>query len=310
MITPLPINSPNAVSLLGFGEAGAAFAKGWRSEHFDLIIKAYDLKTNSTAQDTAEKKWQDYAELSIDGGTTPAAVLSDAQIVFSLVTADQAHEAACTAAQHMQQHSIYFDCNSCAPETKRASASVLEAAGICYVDTAVMSPVHPKLHQAPLLVSGPHTAEAIRILTSMGMDAKSVQGDVGRASSVKMMRSIMIKGLEALTLECFLSARKAGVETEVLASLDASFPAWDWAKRGAYNLERSTSHGIRRAAEMREVAKTIADLGMNNGMSSAIVEWQQMMGDLNIPASDADLFSRADTIISAAAIHKNEEGIT
>lgn len=121
-----------------------------------------------------------------------------------------------------------------------------------------------------------------------------------------MMRSVMIKGMEALTLECFLAARKAGVEEEVLEPLDGSFPGWNWAERAAYYLERSTSHGIRRAEEMREVTKTIASLGLKNGMSQATADWQHMVGDLNLAVNDADLTASADAILGALNTHKGK----
>jgi len=308
MTTPSAPIPPKSVSLLGFGEAGMAFTKGWRAEFPELAIAAYDIKTDSAMPKVAEGKWQDYLNNEVVGGETLASVMENASVVFSLVTADQAEAVGRSAAKCLPAGSYYFDCNSCAPDTKHNSATILEAVGIRYVDTAVMSPVHPKLHKAPLLISGPHVKDAANILHSLDMNVQVVPGEVGRASSIKMMRSIMIKGLEALTLECFLSARKAGVEAEVLASLAASFPEWNWVNRAAYNLERCTSHGIRRAAEMREVAKTVDDLGLNNGMSRAIVEWQQEMGDLNLPVTEVDLFTRADDILAAVTTKQVEKG--
>jgi hypothetical protein len=96
-----------------------------------------------------------------------------------------------------------------------------------------------------------------------------------------------------------LSARRAGVDREVLASLDASFPGFDWPRRAAYMLERSTTHGLRRAAEMREVAKTVDDLGLTGRMSRAITDWQQDMGDLGLTLDAEGYAARADAILAA-----------
>jgi 3-hydroxyisobutyrate dehydrogenase-like beta-hydroxyacid dehydrogenase len=136
-------------------------------------------------------------------------------------------------------------------------------------------------------------------MDSLGMDVRVIEGDVGRASSIKMIRSIMVKGIEALTLECLLSAVAAGVEDEVIASLDASMPGWDWAARAAYNMERTTTHGARRAAEMREVVTTISDLGLPARMSPATVVWQQNMGDLGLTGRPEDYQNRAKAILAA-----------
>lgn len=292
-------STPETIGLIGFGEAGMAFCKGWHNDAPELAITAYDLKTDNHGTAISDAKWQDYNRANVTGSETLSQSLSTAQIVFSLVTADQAHAVACEAAKVMPAGAMYFDCNSCAPEAKRASAAKITAAGLRYVDVAVMSPVHPKLHQTPLLICGPDAEEAGVTLASLGMRAKIITGDIGRASSVKMIRSVMIKGLEALTLECVLAAREAGVDAEVLASLDASFPGFNWPARAAYMLERTTTHGIRRAAEMREVVKTVTDLGLSGDMAAATVNWQQTMGDLQLESGPDDYGVRADAILNA-----------
>lgn len=303
-MTPMDNNSIGTspdltLGLLGFGEAGTAFCLGWTRDIPEVRVSAYDKKTISQDKPVSAGKWQDYAKAEVQGCETPGEALGNATAVFSLVTADQAYNAACTAAPVMASGSFFFDCNSCAPDTKRASAKVIEAAGHLYVDAAVMSPVHPKLHQTPILISGPHVEQAKTMLDALVMRAEVAPGDVGHASSIKMMRSVMIKGLEALVLECVLSARKAGVDTEVLASLDATFPGFDWPGKAAYMMERTTTHGIRRAAEMREVAKTVTDLGLSGDMSLAIAHWQQAMGALGLGSGLTEYGARADAILAA-----------
>src|SRR3546814_5787444 len=116
-----------------------------------------------------------------------------------------------------------------------------------------MAPVAPAVRAVPVLLSGSHAAEAAQVVADMGFSNISLAGeDIGRASTIKMLRSVMVKGIEALTAEMVLAARRAGVADEVLASLGE-----DWSQRAEYNLERMTRHGQRRADEMEEVAKTL-----------------------------------------------------
>ena len=117
------------------------------------------------------------------------------------------------------------------------------------------------------------------------MSAAIHDGPVGSSSAIKMIRSIMMKGLEALVCECVLAGRKAGVIETVLDSLDDTYPGFDWRKRSAYMLERVMTHGVRRAAEMREVALTVDLLGLDGAMSRASVGWQQTVGDLGLGSS-------------------------
>ena len=142
-----------------------------------------------------------------------------------------------------------------------------------------MAPVYPEQHRVPLLISGSWTDEIAPAFASLSMNFRVVAGPVGRASSIKMVRSIMVKGMEALTAECALAAVAAGVADEVLPSLKTGHPQIDVESRAIYNFERSLVHGLRRAAEMDEVSKMLEDLGLPNNMSQACAVWQRKIGE-------------------------------
>lgn len=260
----------NRIGVIGYGEAGQAFTKGWRVDQPNLDVHVFDRKTE-TAE--AGAKRAEYKRDGVRGFDRVADLESD--VLFSLVTADQAQYAAQAAAESLNGGVLFFDGNSCAPQTKVGSAQRIESAGGRYVDMAIMSPVHPKLHKSPVLISGSHTQEAAQLLQSLHMDVQIVPGEVGAASSVKMVRSIMMKGLEAVMMECVLAGRAAGVDARVLDSLDVTYPGFDWRKQAARMMERATTHGVRRAAEMREVAKTVDDLGLPSTMATATVDWME-----------------------------------
>ncbi|QDY99668.1 NAD(P)-dependent oxidoreductase [Nitratireductor mangrovi] len=299
---PQEINDrPARLAFIGFGEAASAFLAGW-GEDRPAHVAAFDIKTDDPALRSGMH--DRYRAHDVAGADALDAALDGADVVFSVVTADQALAAARAAAPILPKGSLWLDCNSCAPDTKRQAAEAIEAAGGSYVDVAVMAPVHPKRHKVPLLVSGPHAAAARTTLLALGMCPEIAGEAVGQASAIKMIRSVMIKGLEALTAECFLAARRAGVEESVFASLQASDPDIDWRARTAYNLERMTVHGARRAAEMREVAATVAALGLPNGISAATALWQDHLAGRGGDAGEGDaggndaLGSRLDAILA------------
>lgn len=260
-----PLPAPR-VALVGFGEAGETFVRsaGWRGE-----TRAWDILPERRAL---------MAELGVETGEDAAEALDDRAFLLSLVTADQALDAACAYAQVLPEGALWCDLNSVSPDTKRQAATVIEAVGVRYVDVAVMAPVEKGL-AVPLLVSGPHALAAQPLLEALGFTNVRVVGDeVGRASAIKMIRSVMVKGIEALSDECVAAAKAAGVLDEVAASLDASEKQIGWAERFAYNLERMETHGLRRAAEMREVAATLRGLGVDPIMSEGTVKRQHAAG--------------------------------
>lgn len=279
------------IGFIGFGEAAEAFAKGWGPQIAGGLL-AWDAAVGARPRQRADATG---VVLAADR----AAALSGAGAVFCLVTADRATEAAAQAVADLAPGALWLDGNSCSPGAKRQSAALIEAAGGRYVDVAIMAPVYPKLHRTPLLIAGPHADAALHLLAALGMEAKISGPTIGEASAIKMIRSVMIKGMEALTAECLLAARRAGIEDRVLTSLQASNPNIDWPKQAAYNLERMMVHGRRRAAEMREVVATLAELGLPNGLAAATADWQQQVGDLELSAGADDFQARADAILTA-----------
>ncbi|PRX35203.1 3-hydroxyisobutyrate dehydrogenase [Meinhardsimonia xiamenensis] len=264
------------IAFIGFGEAGSTFVTGWREAGGPAAeIAAYDIKTDRAETAVAQRAL--YERLGVEGAASLAEALAGADLVISVVTADQALAAARAAAPHLGPGTLYCDMNSVSPGTKRAAARAVDAAGGAYVDVAVMAPVGPKRHLTPLLVSGPHATRAIERLRALPMAAEPAGEEVGRASAIKMLRSVMVKGIEALSAELGLAAAAAGVGDEVLASLNASHGKIDWHRQVAYNLERMVTHGARRAAEMEEVATTLAELGIPNRMARASAEWQRQI---------------------------------
>jgi 3-hydroxyisobutyrate dehydrogenase-like beta-hydroxyacid dehydrogenase len=276
------------IAFVGFGEAACAFVKGWRSIG-ELEIEAYDIKTDDPFSYISAGKWKDYSAAGVTGRSSIAAALKDAQIVFSTVTADQALIAARNAMPHLRSRAIFLDCNSCAPDTKRRASDLVVSAGGHYVDVAVMASVHPTLHKTPLLLSGPQAEDAQAALATLGMSAKVTSREVGSSSTIKMIRSIMMKGLEALFLECVLAGCRAGVDKEVLDSLEDTYSGFDWKRRATYMLERVMTHGARRAAELREVALTVDQLGLSASMTRAACDWQLRVGELQLDAREANL---------------------
>lgn len=295
MTTPI-----RSIAFVGFGEAAAAFVQGWGHDR-PYALHAYDLKMSSGDAATREAKLHDCRRWQVDAMPDLATALDGAGAVFSLVTADQALVAARQVARCIAPGALYLDCNSCSPGTKRLAAEVVEAAGGLYVDVAVMAPVHPALHHVPLLTAGRHAALAKAFLATLDMRADPVSEHVGDAASIKMIRSVMIKGIEALVAECTLAGRRAGVDRQVIDSLDRSFPGFDWTARTAYMLERAMAHGLRRAAEMREVAQTVEELGLPSHMARATAEWQQCIGAMGLDVPDDDYRARADALLEAFA---------
>ncbi len=195
------------------------------------------------------------------------------------MTASATRDAAASAAGALARGAFFLDVNSASPRTKAACASLVDEAGGRYVESAVMTSVPPYGIRVPMLLGGAHAEALAPTLAGLGFSARVASQEIGVASAIKMCRSVMIKGMEAIVIESFLAARRYGVEREVLASLAETFPTIDWEQQGGYFWSRVVRHGKRRAEEMREAAATVREAGLEPFMASAIADRQQWIAD-------------------------------
>lgn len=254
------------IGIIGFGEAGGILGAELAKQ--GAAVRTYDiLLDDPAARDAMRKKT---AAARVEAATSPAAAVRGADLVMSAVTAAASVDVAETAAPHLTRGQVYLDINSVSPEAKRASARMVEGSGADFVEAAVMAAVPPKRLRVPLLLGGRRAKEVSAALNAMGFDTNAVADEIGVAAAIKMCRSVMIKGLEALTIECLMGARRYGAEKQVLASLAGTFPSMGWGgDLPTYLIGRVAEHGRRRAAEMREVAATLTDGGIAPRMASA-----------------------------------------
>lgn len=265
-------NTPR-VSFIGFGEAGQAIASGLRDTGIEQVA-AWDILFPEAAGAKLKAAGQTFG---VRLANSAAEAVAETDMVISAVTAASSLEAAKSVAPHLKGNPWYLDINSVSPGRKQATAELLDGKAR-YVDVAVIAPIHPARHKTPLLIAGPHAQAIAPLLEDLEMKLKIVPGETGKAAAIKMIRSVMIKGLEALTLECYLAASRAGLLDEVLVSMKNNYPTLDFAKMGDYNIERMASHGERRAAEMEESAATLRELGLDPLMVEATVKRQREMG--------------------------------
>jgi 3-hydroxyisobutyrate dehydrogenase-like beta-hydroxyacid dehydrogenase len=268
-------NKPR-LCFIGFGEAGQAIASGLREAGVQHIA-AWDILF---PKDEGARLKQAGEAIGAGLASSAAEAVANSDIIVAAVTAGSSLDAAKSVAPHLSDNPYYLDINSVSPGRKKEAAQVLEGAAR-YVDVAILAPIHPKKHQTPLLLAGPHAQAVLPLLIDeLDMRGAIASDQVGAAAALKMIRSVMIKGIEALTAECFLAARRAGITEEVAASLHNNYPSLNWSKVIDYNLERMASHGIRRAEEMEQVAATLTELGIAPLMTQATVARQREMGEL------------------------------
>ena len=273
------------LGLIGYGEVGGIFCAGLNTQVDG--VHAWDLKLADAAAAAPLRE-----RAARDGVTlcdSSSALCAASDLVISAVTASNTVAVARDAAAHLRPGTVFLDLNSASPGAKRQAAGLVEAAGGRYVEAGVMTSVPPYGIRVPMLLGGPHAEALAERLRAFGMDATAVSPELGVASAIKMCRSVMIKGLEALVIESYTAARAYGVEDYVLPTLQETFPSIDWTEQGRYFYSRVVQHGRRRAEEMREVANTVREAGFEAWMAAATAEKQDWVAGLAAQGLFADV---------------------
>jgi 3-hydroxyisobutyrate dehydrogenase-like beta-hydroxyacid dehydrogenase len=270
----MPHRNTPRLCFIGFGEAGQAIASGLRDSGIETIA-AWDILFPGADGGALKQAGE---RMGARVATSAADAAKSADIIVSAVTAASSLEAAKSVAPHLSGNPYFLDINSVSPGRKKETAALLDGKAR-YVDVAILAPIHPARHQTPVLLAGPYSETVMPLLIDeLEMRGAIAGPEVGQAAGLKMIRSVMIKGMEALTLECFLAAKRAGIVDEVAASLKNNYPTLDWTKVIEYNIERMASHGVRRADEMDQVVDTLRELGLDPLMAAATSTRQRQMG--------------------------------
>jgi 3-hydroxyisobutyrate dehydrogenase-like beta-hydroxyacid dehydrogenase len=279
------------IGLIGYGEVGGIFG-GALVQQGVAWIGTYDRLLD--APRTAGVIEARARAAGVHVAASCAALLAEADLVISAVTASQTLAVAQAASPAIRPGTWFLDVNSASPGVKTECSRLVDAAGGRYVECAVMTSVPPYGIRLPMLLGGAHAAASVPVLAALGFAAEVCDARIGVASAIKMCRSVVIKGMEGIFIESLVSARHYGVEDAVLASLQETFPSIDWNEQASYFFMRVGQHGKRRAEEMREVAATVRDAGLDPHLASGIAERQEWVAQRKASACLDDVAKGAN----------------
>lgn len=304
--------SPRVIALLGFGEAGLAIAQGlsaesgWRGmprpgDNAPRRLIAIDTALDKDARGTALGKAAGALDIPISDRYTEA--LGEADLVICAVQGEHALEAAAAAAPLLKAGAHFLDLCTVTGRMSDEDRAEIEKGVGRYIDVAVMGGFFKQGIKAPMLVAGEEAAQAVAWMNANGFAAKLLGPKPGSASSVKMLRSTLIKGVEALGVEALVTAKRQGILEEVLACLaDADqMPFRDFI---AMLVQTHVVHAHRRWEEMGLVATTLRETGVDPLMTEAIERSHRRTVDAGIAPADGQVPSLDDalTILSEKVI--------
>ena len=265
------------MGFLGFGEVGYYMSKGLKQNGFGRIA-AFD-KGHAMAALFVATIASRAEEAGVDLLPSMAGLLKQSDVVISALPAKYTMDAAREALGYEIAARLFVDVSTAKPEVKKELEQLFAKKGIDFADGAMLGPLPTYGHTVPILASGKGAASWAEMMNPWGMKIELTEGAAGTASSIKLIRSVFMKGLEALLVETFLFAKKSGAEELVLNSISETLkvPFRDTAKR---MIAADLVHAERRSFEVGESIELMKDIGVEPIMAGAIVRRLQKSASL------------------------------
>ena len=266
------------IAFIGLGELACSFAAGMRDAGVDL--RGYSRPRADPDRAGALRRRTDAACIRVLPSLEEA--VRGAPVVVAAVPSSAASEVTAQVVGLLEPGCVYVDTAPSAPARKAADGAVVAAAGGRYADVAVLRTVAIDGHRVPLLAAGPGACAWSELATSLGMNVTVVDGPPGTATRVKLLRSVYMKGRDALIAEMLLAARAGGIDDEVIASIGGPAERVPFAELAHRVICALSIHAERRADELAASADLLAEHGIEPIMVAAGERRLRALADLGL----------------------------
>jgi 3-hydroxyisobutyrate dehydrogenase-like beta-hydroxyacid dehydrogenase len=267
------------LGFIGFGEVGFEISRGLNKEGLSGIV-AYDpLWIDQQCGKLMNQRAQEAGVILLD---TPTAVAKQSDVIIGAVPGSEALKAAMDAIPPLDNGKIYFDVSTSSALTKKKIAEAVRAKRSFFVDGAMMGPVSVQKHKVPTLISGSGCDKLIPLLTRYHMSLEKVSDIPGDAISIKLVRSIYMKGVASLAVEMLEAAAKLKVETLVLKSISGTMNATPFVETLDWLIPATAIHARRQAHEMVDVTEMMKEIGVEPTMTEATTKRLQWLVGKNL----------------------------
>lgn len=246
------------VAFLGFGELGSALAGR-------LARGGHSVRGWSRAPRDAARVEALRARMSAAGVRPVASVreaLPGAAAVFVAVPAGASEEVVAEAGPYLDGDALYADLSAAPPLTKRAGAARLAERGVRYIDVAVLGTVAVSGWATPMLASGEGAVAFGDLAVAWGLDVRAIDSPAGDAALVKLLRSVYMKGRDALVAEMLLGARRHGLEDLVVESIGGPGEQVPFRSLVDRVMTGLAVHAARRAEELASSGEALREAGV------------------------------------------------
>jgi 3-hydroxyisobutyrate dehydrogenase len=269
-----------SIALVGLGEVGTVFAS-------ELLARGVELRVASRKSARASSSAN---RLGIEFETDIARAVGAADIVLLTITGDGLRDVVSRIAPVLREEAILADLTAAAPQEVISAAAALGEGRARFVDVAIMGAVSLHGVRTPLLASGGRATEFAARMNALGFSVSAREGSaVGDASSLKLLRSLFAKGLDALVVESMLAAEALDLRHDLIELL-SDFDQRPLRDHIDMYLRTHLPHAARRLVEMELAEAQLKSLRLTSLTTHAAIDRYRrtaelMKGDTPIPSS-------------------------
>jgi 3-hydroxyisobutyrate dehydrogenase len=249
------------IAIIGAGEVGRTYAKAVAEQSVHTVILCDPYPGDATLRLAGEAGLELYRQ----AGTW----LADTDRVWLCVTGDLALSVCRDLLSYLRPATVLVDLTTATPADKQTAFHLAAEHRIQYVDAVILGAIALTGAATPLLAAGTAGAEAMRDFAGLGAPVRVLpQARAGDAAALKLLRTILTKGLEALAVECLVAAEKQGVRTELYDAM-SDVDAAGFTNFLDMLVRTHVQHAERRWHEVQRAQAQLTSLGLPAGMLSA-----------------------------------------
>ena len=203
------------IAIIGCGEVGYVYAVA-------LIDAGYALQL--CAPRPSEKVLNLVSDKNITLHKEINTWLKEIDIVISCIPGSASLSVANDAIPFLKNGATFADFSSSSSSDKRKAAEIAESNHVSFIDVVIMGGVDLMGAKTPLLCAGNGSEKIAPVMQKIGAPLRVLgNAKVGDAASLKLLRTVFMKGLSALSVECIVAAEAQGVKKllyEILSDFD------------------------------------------------------------------------------------------
>lgn len=257
------------IGIIGFGEAGQAIAQGLCLNR-GISISIFDIRFND--KEFSESLMLRAKEQGVTVEEDLRSLVVNNDIILSIVTGGAATHVVRECLPFIERSKVFVDMNTLSPRKKMLMGEMIAKKGGSFVEVAILGAIASYGFRSPMLVCGERADQFVDLLGNMGFNVTFVAREIGKASYLKMLRSVFAKGVEALLLEMLVAAKRCDLVEPLMRAIVEHMDGNSFYDIANTWLTTNAIHAERRAEEMDHVIETLNELNMKPIMAEATRE--------------------------------------